>query len=350
MSRKFCVLCGKADEELISSLCRSCYTRERVEIGLKEARGYLCSTCLAVLSSRWESFSGGLKEAVEEAAMNAAERGVFIEGLESPALSLEVENVEKTSPKDYLVELSLTASSEGLGIEEEKRAKVPVKLTLCTSCRRRESEYYEAIVQLRGFRDGEEARKEVRRSFEEELASLEEPSAFIARLEELKEGYNFYVGSAKAAKKCVLSLREKYGGEIKESASLYGKDSNGRELYRTTYLLRLPGLAPGDIVRHGEKLYQVMAISGDKVSLYAMVEGRRGSMSLKDAKEGELLAGGEDFREAIVTEALGREYQLLDLEQHKTFYIRSDKKLKVGSEVAVVSIEGSYYLLAREED
>jgi len=348
MSRKFCVLCGKAQDELREGLCEECFVRERVDIVRKgKSKGYVCRNCLAVYKKGWQEFSGTPGEAVEEAALGVVERDVRVEGLTGPELYLGAERVEQSSPRDYQVRVRLTARGEG--VEKEGEVTVPVKLSLCLNCQRRASKYFEAIIQLRGMEDwSPEEREGVRRSLVEELDSRGGPRGFISHLEEVKEGFDLYVGSSRGAKKSVLALKEHYGGTFKESPSLYGTDSEGREVYRPTYLLRLPQVRAGDILEQKGELYQVTATAGNSVSLYDLNREKSLGRSFEALEDSRIVARKGDQVRAIVTEVRDGEYQLLELETYKTFYIRSTIAHKLGAEVNVVSIAGSYYLLKGE--
>ncbi len=352
MTRKFCVACGKAEKELISGLCKQCFSREKVRVFLGErARGRVCRNCFAIYNKGWKSFKGSLEEAVAEAALAAAEDNIYVENLEEPEVGLEVLKIIYTSPRDYLVTLNLVAKSEVQGIEKSFEVKVPVKLSLCPNCQRSVSRYYEAIVQLRGLKEkSPEERKEVKAALEEAILAQKDSKAFISELKESKEGYDFYIGSAKAARKAVNIVRTKFGGSLKESPKLYGRDKSGKELYRITYLLRLPGFSVGDIIEDKGKLYQITGLKGNSITLFDLEQRRSSGTTLAKIEKSRIVAKSDDYIKAIVTEVINQEIQLLDMQEYKTFYLRFDIPLKVSSEVNVVKLDDIYYLLKTEEE
>ena len=98
---------------------------------------------------------------------------------------------------------------------------------LCTECSRSNSQYFEAIVQLRG--DG----GKVARMAERILLRLREKS-FVPKIEELKEGIDLYCGSRNEA---IAALNSHKLGFMR-TEKLAG-EKNGKRLYRTTLLVRL---------------------------------------------------------------------------------------------------------------
>lgn len=99
--------------------------------------------------------------------------------------------------------------------------------TQCVDCDRSGSQYFEAIVQLRG--DGRKVGKMtgliVRRI---------EQQSFVPKIEELKEGLDIYCGSRKVA---IASLNS-FALSFVRTEKLAGQ-RDGRRLYRTTLLVRL---------------------------------------------------------------------------------------------------------------
>lgn len=128
------------------------------------------------------------------------------------------------------------------GILHEGGGRVPFsqtvevirKKTQCPTCSRSESNYHEAIIQLRGNRDLVEraARRLVRRL---------EKKTFLARMEEMHGGLDLYVGF----KKEVAGLLQEEELKFVRSEKLAGQ-KQGKRLYRSTFLIRLEKEGEGD--------------------------------------------------------------------------------------------------------
>jgi len=97
----------------------------------------------------------------------------------------------------------------------------------CADCSRSHSQYFEAIIQLRGNEKKVERMAGV-------LGSRIESRSFIPRIDELKEGIDIYCGSRNEA---IAALNAQKLGFLR-TEKLAG-EKNGKRLYRTTLLVRL---------------------------------------------------------------------------------------------------------------
>ncbi len=351
MTRRFCARCGKRSERLIGALCRECYLEHEVSVELpKRLRGYVCRECKAVLKQgRWER-SGSPEEAVEEAGFAAVSQGLRVRGLSRPEVGIAFIEARRSSPRDYLAKyrLEVKGSAGGERVELSQEVEVRVRLSLCESCQRRASRYYEAVLQIRGHaplteRERKELSELVRREVE---ARRGEDRAFISSLEERREGIDFYIGSAKLAKQIASLLVAKYGGTLKTSTKLVGVDESGRSVLRYTYAYRLPRVKRGDVVRINNKVCQVLRLSRGSVSLLDLATRRSFSLPEKQLARAEILAGAEDAIKGMVTEVVRGRVQVLEFKDYKTFYFDIPLPLRVGDEVRLLKIGRSAYLLA----
>lgn len=134
----------------------------------------------------------------------------------------KVEYDTKTETATFFIE------KEGSIFKIERVVKYQPVKSICLECTRKGSNYFEAIIQLRG-------RPERIAKYEKLLSeSLKEKGTFINKAEDLKEGKDLYIGSTKA----VLSLFHELGLRTVISRKLHGV-KQGKRIYRTTFLLRL---------------------------------------------------------------------------------------------------------------
>ncbi|MEM4554904.1 MAG: NMD3-related protein [Candidatus Anstonellaceae archaeon] len=105
--------------------------------------------------------------------------------------------------------------------------KVSFQKLMCIECGRASSQYFEAIIQLRGD-FGLVDRKA------KQICACLKKTTFIPKIEQLKEGVDIYVGSRKEAISCLNLL----GLGFLRTEKLAGQ-RQGRRLYRTTLLVRL---------------------------------------------------------------------------------------------------------------
>ncbi|MCX6769613.1 MAG: NMD3-related protein, partial [Candidatus Micrarchaeota archaeon] len=98
---------------------------------------------------------------------------------------------------------------------------------MCSECGRAGSQYFEAIIQLRGDPKRVEKMAEI-------LIRRIESRSFIPKIEELKEGLDIYCGSRNEG---IAALNSQKLGFVR-TEKLAG-ERNGKRLYRTTLLVRL---------------------------------------------------------------------------------------------------------------
>lgn len=95
-----------------------------------------------------------------------------------------------------------------------------------------ENRYYEAILQIRPYN------KKVIDFILDEVDKKD--GVFISKVDELKEGIDFYINSQKFAKSLSTSLKKKFKGTVKITRSLYGVSrETSKKVYRLTVCFRL---------------------------------------------------------------------------------------------------------------
>ena len=351
MTRRFCVRCGKKSERLIGALCSQCYIEREVALDLpSKIKARVCRECNAVLKhGRWERRAKSLEEAVEEAGFSAIEENLRVRGLSQPEVGIAFLAARRSSPKDFFARYRLDVKGS---VGEEKvmfsrEVKVNVRLTLCESCQRKASRYYEAVLQIRAHAPlTEREKRELSDFVRREVEKRSEDKAFISSYEERKEGIDFYLGSAKLAKKIANLLLAKYGGTITTSTKLVGVDESGRNVLRYTFAYRLPRVRRGDVVRLGDRVCQVLRLSRGSVSLLDLATRRSFSLPEKKLAKAEILGRSEDAVKAMVTEVVKDRIQVLEFRDYKTFYFDIPLPLEVGQEVRILQAKGKVYLLA----
>ena len=200
-----CIICGK-EKPLIGVICVDCYkfpikAPKRIEIKR-------CRKCGRYrVGGEWKSLSreelndyiaGKIKADFERADINIKEKEAIL----------------------YFV-------VKGYETKRKIRLNVDIKATVCEECSRREGNYYEAIIQLRGNRWKVER-------MAKKLSSMLSKHTFITKVVRLKEGIDLYVGSSKHA----LELLRQLSLSPKLSRKLHGL-KQGKRIYRLTLAVRL---------------------------------------------------------------------------------------------------------------
>lgn len=199
---RFCPVCGKPDsgQQFIGELCLDCASGRLKPFPTIHI--LICQKCGEVIEK-----GNRRKNTTIDAE---AERLLKLKGTD-PVFSPTHTSVEYDS--DY------GRVSQPLTLLFEKR--------ICTECSRSSSQYFEAIVQLRG-----EPAKVARMA--EMMSKKLQERTFIPKMEELKEGVDIYCGSRNEA---IATLNVFKLGFLR-TEKLAG-EKNGKRLYRTTLLVRL---------------------------------------------------------------------------------------------------------------
>src|SRR3989449_808941 len=146
---------------------------------------------------------------------------------------------------------------QGLCVQDF-RVRVRIKPTLCDSCQKQRSRYFEGVLQVRG--DGRELTpQEIRGVRTFVLARVDrsgDTGAFISRIEDVHGGLDFYLSTNALGKTLAREVSESFGGSVSSSPKLFGQ-KEGREVYRVTSLVRLRAFHVRDVVRHTDVLAEV---------------------------------------------------------------------------------------------
>ena len=134
-------------------------------------------------------------------------------------------------------------------------------------------EYFEATLQLR------EIKKEVIDYVEEEIFRVK---LHVAKKIKLKNGLDYQLADSELTKALGKRLQQKFGGELKLTASLFGR-KDGKEIYRITVLFRQVNFSKGDIVTYQGEEYKIKALNKD-IFLQNIKTGKKIHLKYKDAK------------------------------------------------------------------
>lgn len=126
-------------------------------------------------------------------------------------------------------------------------------------------EYYEAILQLR------DCAAEVEGLVISEIAKANIP---VAKKVKVKRGVDYYLADNNFTRALGKKLRERFGGEVKITASLWGR-KKGKEVYRVTVLFRCFGLVKGDRVVYGGEEWVVKLRLENEVMLQKVKSGEK---------------------------------------------------------------------------
>ena len=305
----FCVECGR-EGELIGALCKDCYSKKHAKASLPEyIEVTLCAHCSSMQTDHGWKDVGSVKEAAEAAIENA-----LTVTKDAKVNNISVQLVEQDE-RNMEARVTVLLTSSGLEMERQLSTVVRLKRGACTECSKQQGSYYEAILQVRGpgksLDDAEE--REIERTVKGKVSSLRKSSreVFISKTDSVKGGLDFYFSTIPAAKSIARELQDTMCAEYKESSSLWGR-RDGKEVYRMTFLIRLPGFSPGDVVEYQSRAYYIKGMSRGVIHGIDLVTGEERPLKPKTAGECALEQPRNKIPRAVVLVQKEGELQVLD--------------------------------------
>ncbi|MCJ2532843.1 MAG: hypothetical protein LN411_02840 [Candidatus Thermoplasmatota archaeon] len=340
----FCVECGK-EGELIGPLCLECHAKKHVHASIQEFVDVVfCAHCSSLkVGDKWEDV-GSVKEAVERSLMRATTvpKDVSMEGFQ---VSL-TEKDEKT----YEAVMDAVLASYGHEFHRTLTATARIKRGVCGECSKQKGSYFEATLQLRGDarvlnRDNEDKTKQ---RVLDRVAALRANSreVFISKIERVRGGLDFYFSTAQAARIVARDLQNLRCAEYKESTSLWGR-RDGRDMYRVTFLVRLPPFDQGDVISFDSKDWYVKSMSKGLVRCIQLASGEERHMRLRDLEGCTVSCPSANLQEAVVLMEGDAEIQVLDPVTMSPVDLRKPKGFaRNGDKIRVVKTNLGTYVMS----
>ncbi len=341
MTELACPKCGKKAGTFYGNLCRECYIESKTLIECPMVvYSRICPVC--------GSFFRKGKWAVEKDEIEGILRCIKDElVVDTQYLDLKL-IPRKLDYSRYGVHMEGKAGSEG--VHAAKDTEVRINWETCQTCSRISGGYFEGIVQIRADKriPTQEELKKCRGMAQEMAASSQAKGdrlAFIAKIQELPEGIDLYVGSAKLGKQICRMLADAFGGGFKESPKLVGQ-KNGIDLYRITYALRLPEFVRGDIISVGDRVIEVKSC-GKQVSGIDLETGRRFIENFNGLMQVKKLGRSTDTVPAVLVADEGTTIQVMDPDTYESVTIRRPEFLKTepGNEVKIIKTGKGIYVV-----
>ena len=232
----FCVECGR-EGPTIAGLCADCFRKKNPVARPPEAVDVVvCTDC-----GRIETGQGWARVELEVAIPELLRERVPVDPRASGVTFTHESRQE--DPRNFDLAVKAAARIEGLDIVEAFRVRLRVKQGLCPTCNRRRSKYYEGILQVRAEeRPLEGAERDRLVAFVEAAVarrSAKGEEVFISKIEDVRGGADLYLSSNTVARSIARELADAFHGTVGSSPKLYGQ-KNGKELYRVTYVIRVP--------------------------------------------------------------------------------------------------------------
>lgn len=321
------MICPKCGKEF-KGLCLNC-TDPNELVWIPDLVVTLCPKCGRYkVEGRWKSIK--LEDAIELL--------IFKSIRVHPEL-----DVEKIVVEQEPFTVKIVGSVSGTRVEIVKHPKLKIVKETCLRCSRESGGYYESILQLRA--DNRKLKKEeiekANKVVNEVLhTELDNQKAFITKVIERKEGIDFFFGGRDIGRKISRKLAVEFGAEVKESKTISGR-ADGRDLYRFTYLVRLPFYKNGDVVEEDGK---ICIITNAKLKKAVNIRDMN-KIPLKDPK---LIARWEEIKRGVVVQKDESVVELIELETNNVVFAEKTCEVDIGEEVFVLNYDNKFYIIPKE--
>jgi len=226
--RLFCPECGATDSLFVKGSCLQCFLKEHRLVLLPEKIGLpRCKQCGKI------SLSGKMQNFDLEILRQFIKKKCRVKELTDATLSVEFEHIGE---KEMQAIITAKGVIESTPVLAEYKTTISFPAMQCDACMKLKSNYFEAIVQLRG----EKAAAAFSR-LGQLLASLQKRDglAAIVSATQKKNSIDAIVGSKKAAALAVKQLKKEFKTGATKTFKLIGVDKTGKQKKRVTFALRV---------------------------------------------------------------------------------------------------------------
>ena len=345
----FCPECGSTDKEMVGNICIDCFLKEFQMIELPQRiEVEICSHCNSKLEEgKWSEEN--IPE--EEIIYRALERNIKIQDeVSNEIINLEIDQIKGTISNCFV---EVIGEVHGTQIEETHECEVKIKKSVCPSCSKMQSGYYETVIQFRA--NNREIKTEEYAKADEIVErtlikqSKKDKLAYCPQIAKLKEGYDYYIGSFKSGKKVAENLKEEFGGTIKESPRLISEDkSTGKGLYRIWISVRIPEFEINDFVKYENKIIQIKSIDKNRILGIDISTNKKHNIPMKHVEDLKLVKKSNEIETTTILSKSPNTIQILDPGDYSAQDLEMKEEFQdynIGDEIKLIKIDNYIYLL-----
>ena len=241
---------GGLDANRGAERCDACYFEEFEFVDAPDRIDVrVCATCGAVhRGNRWVDVGA---DDYTDVAIEAVSEAIAVH-VDVTDLAWQVDP-EQIDPNTIRMHASFTGEVRDRLVDEQVTIPVKIARQTCTRCGRIAGDYYASIVQIRAEdrtpTDEEiERAKTIADTVVAEMEATGDRNAFVTETNDTTAGLDIKVSTNKIGKKVAYKMVEEYGGTVTDAETLVTEDSDGNEVYRVTFAVRLPPYRPGDVI------------------------------------------------------------------------------------------------------
>jgi nonsense-mediated mRNA decay protein 3 len=338
----FCVECGKEKPIYKDGVCINCYVKSHsFTSGPGTIDIPICTNCGSYkYKSTWHSdiFTEFFRKVIKNNFKISKE-----------LQKVDIDTKCEESDHDKRCKVFISGLINDTKVIDEHDVIVRLKKTVCDVCSKKFGGYHEAVVQIRA-----EKRKLSKGELKDIVLLVEtmidniqskgNRTIFIADVSEEHGGINFYISDKAAGLIIAKKIQEQYGGKIKQSSKNIGmKDS--RQIYRMTYLIRLPFYKKDEFIELDNEYYCIESTHANKIKLINMSNWEEITVESNKIKKEHFLGGKELIKEMILVSQTEEEIQIMNQKNYEIKTIKKPKSVPIDSEkVKIVKIKDQLFL------
>ncbi len=269
----FCVECGR-EGPTIESVCADHFLKKHKLVRAPEYVDLTkCAHCGNLdVGGRW--IPAALEDVMLDLIRGAAEKDSHVEKVRYTY------DLRPQDPTNVAVTVKAACTVGPWELVDSFHFRVRVHNGMCPTCSKRAGRFFVGTVQVRA--DGRELTAEEVRRARDLVARSPTGEEFVSRVEDVAGGFDAMVSSNAFAKRLARDLSRQLGGTVGSSATLHTQ-KEGKDQYRSTYVVRLPGFREGDLLLWRRGKYRVVGL-GPSVRLENPETGERVTVRLRELR------------------------------------------------------------------
>lgn len=338
---RFCVKCGMDVENPVDGLCIDCYLDGREFTSLPEYVDLeACAVCRELyVGGKW--VPDQRRKTVEDAAVD----NMYI--LEDCRITSIATQSESQDDKNFKVHVKTELNVKGTPVTSESETVVRVKNTVCKRCSRVKGSYYESILQVRSEERSldEDVLANIKRRITKyvDYQSRNSRQIFISKIVDIHGGVDFYLSTLTLGRTMAKMISDQYCGDTKESFKLVGRKPDGQNMYRVTYLVRLPKFKEGDVVTYKGLYYRLERVLPAGGRLVSLKTFRDKYLPRSDMPQLRVFRTEDELMDATVISGSSPEVQVLNPLNYETLDMRVPEGVEAGDNIKVIDVDGTLH-------
>lgn len=259
-SGAFCPRCGDAFENSSSGgmregdesrvLCDSCYLSDFDLVSSPETLTLtVCTQCGSI--QRDDVWIDPSDDDITALAIEEVQESVGIHvDADDVAWAVQPEQIDENHLR---IIATFTGWVRNQRVEEEIEVPVTITRGTCSRCGKIAGDYYAGIIQVRAtdreLQPEEKQRaKSITNSVVADMRESGDREVFVSEITDVPGGIDIKISTTKIGERVARQVTAEFGGEYTTSETLVTEDSDGNEVYRVNYAVRLPRFVAGDII------------------------------------------------------------------------------------------------------